>query len=103
VSLEASPFDHAVASETEGQLSSALASLTPEDREVLLLVADGMSQDQLARVLGIGHEAARQRVARARGRLSAVLLAPTRPGQTSHHVAPALVRSHPEERHHARN
>jgi RNA polymerase sigma factor (sigma-70 family) len=77
MSPEASPFEHAAASETETRLSRAIAALKPEDREVLLLVAvEGMSQDQVAKVLGIGHEASRQRVARARARLL-VLLEPS--------------------------
>jgi RNA polymerase sigma-70 factor, ECF subfamily len=51
-----------------------LAELGASDREVLLLVcAEGMDQEEAAKVLGISHAALRQRLGRARGRLKAVM------------------------------
>ena len=65
------PFDRAAASEDERALEAALASLSDADREILLLVGvEGMAQDRVAGVLGIRHDAVRQRVARARARLA---------------------------------
>lgn len=55
-------------------LERALLSLTVEDRELLLLVAvEGLSQNAVAVMLGIGAAAVRQRVTRARARLAAKL------------------------------
>lgn len=52
-------------------LEAALGKLGDSDREVLLLVAvDGLELRQAARVLGISYEALRQRLARARQRLT---------------------------------
>jgi RNA polymerase sigma-70 factor (ECF subfamily) len=49
----------------------ALHRLSPAHREVLLLVSvDGLAQDEVATVLGIAHAAVRQRLARARAKLS---------------------------------
>jgi RNA polymerase sigma-70 factor (ECF subfamily) len=54
------------------QLLRALESLSDGDREVLLLVAvEGMEQERAAAVLGIGYDALRQRLSRARANLSA--------------------------------
>ncbi len=65
------PYDRAAASEEERRLEAALAALSAADREVLLLVGvEGMAQDRVAEILGIGHDAVRQRVSRARARLS---------------------------------
>jgi RNA polymerase sigma-70 factor (ECF subfamily) len=65
-----SPLDRAVASEEERRLERALAALAPADREVLLLVGvEGLAQDRVAAILGIQHDAVRQRVSRARARL----------------------------------
>ena len=58
--------------EARRELGRALDSLSDGDKEVLLLVAvDGMEQEQAAAVLGIGYDALRQRLARARANLSA--------------------------------
>jgi RNA polymerase sigma-70 factor (ECF subfamily) len=74
VDAGASPFEWASASETNARLTDALAALAPRDREVLLLVAvEDLAQDRVAHILGIGHDAVRQRVARARARLLALL------------------------------
>lgn len=53
------------------QMLQALQSLSDGDREVLLLVAvEGMEQERVADVLGIGYDALRQRLSRARANLS---------------------------------
>jgi RNA polymerase sigma-70 factor (ECF subfamily) len=68
------PEQRAQANEEERRLERALAELPAADREVLLLVAvEGLGQDQVAQVLGVRHDAVRQRVARARARLAAKL------------------------------
>lgn len=65
-----SPYELAALTEAQRRLERALAHLAPANREVLLLVAvEGMAQDQVAAVLGIRHDAVRQRLARARARL----------------------------------
>ena len=52
-------------------LHGALDSLSDADKEVLLLVAvEGMEQERAAAVLGIGYDALRQRLSRARANLS---------------------------------
>jgi RNA polymerase sigma-70 factor (ECF subfamily) len=52
-------------------LEAALAALSADDRAILWLVAvEGLEQRQIAEVLGIGYPAVRQRLARARERLS---------------------------------
>jgi len=91
-----SPEDWAAASETHERLTQALAALPPGEREVILLVCvDGMRQDQAAKVLGIGHDAVRQRVTRARARLALSL---ERPRVVGEHNARAE-----EEHGHARH
>ena len=73
--------------ETEASLAAqrlerALAELGATHREVLLLVAiEGLSQEQVATVLGIAYEAVRQRLSRARAALAEKLaeLETTRP------------------------
>ena len=65
------PEQAAQASETMSRLEAAFEALSEEDRSILWLVAiEGLDQQQVAGILGIGHAAARQRVARARGRLA---------------------------------
>jgi RNA polymerase sigma factor (sigma-70 family) len=66
-----SPFDAAARNETERRLERALARLPVRDREVLLLVAGGLGPAEAAGVLGIGAEALRKRLQRARARLAA--------------------------------
>jgi RNA polymerase sigma-70 factor (ECF subfamily) len=69
-----SPFDWASANQTEANLERALALLEPQFREVLLLVAvDGLAQDQVAHILGVSHDAVRQRLARGRAKLAELL------------------------------
>lgn len=76
-----SPELAAAAHEDAAALEEALAGLSEEDRAVLWLVAaEGLDQQQVARVLGIGYAAARQRLARARERLAAGLARERRPG-----------------------
>jgi RNA polymerase sigma factor (sigma-70 family) len=53
------------------RLETALASLADADRELLLLVGvEGLELQQAAEVLGVSYAALRQRLARARSRLS---------------------------------
>jgi RNA polymerase sigma-70 factor (ECF subfamily) len=69
-----SPHDRATATEDRRRLERALAKLSPADREVLLLVGvEGLPQDQVAGILGMKHDAVRQRVARARARLAELM------------------------------
>jgi RNA polymerase sigma factor (sigma-70 family) len=57
-----------------GDVEDALARLKPEDREILLLVStEGLSHDAIAKMLGLKSAATRQRLARARSRLLALL------------------------------
>jgi len=61
----------AEAREDAAALEAALAELSDDDRAVLWLVAgEGLEQRQIARVLGVGYAAVRQRLARARERLA---------------------------------
>ena len=55
-------------------LRAAFSRLSDPDREVLLLTsAEGIDSEQAAEILGISNAALRQRLARARRRLTAVL------------------------------
>lgn len=66
-----SPFEEAVASETERRVAAALASLPRTYREVLLLVGvEGMTPSEAAQVCGISAEALRQRLSRGRALLA---------------------------------
>ncbi len=66
-----SPFDWASASETQTLLERALADLPLPFREVLLLVVvEGLDHDRVAVILGLSPEAVRQRLARARAKLT---------------------------------
>jgi RNA polymerase sigma-70 factor (ECF subfamily) len=66
-----SPFDLAVADELERRVEGALSTLTPQHREVLLLVAyEGLTPGEAAAVCGISPEALRQRLSRARASLA---------------------------------
>ena len=57
-----------------GDLERALSALNHDDRELLLLVGvEGMGQTDVARLLGVGQVALRQRLSRARARLAAAL------------------------------
>ena len=69
--LPRSPFDLASLNEFEEQLEAALAELPPLYREALLLTAvEGMRPADAAAVCGIGVEAFRQRLSRARAMLA---------------------------------
>lgn len=75
VDLERASSSEASASSDTGPmlevLEAALGKLGDADRELLLLVAvDGLELRQAAEVLGISYEALRQRLARARQRLT---------------------------------
>ena len=61
-----SPFDAAAGSELGRRLEGALASLSVEAREVLLLVGvEGMTPSEAAVICGVTPEAMRQRLKRA--------------------------------------
>lgn len=64
---------------------SALASLSPPDREVLMLVAwDGLDHRRTAEVLGVTAATTAVRLFRARRRLAAALAAGDQPAHTPH-------------------
>jgi len=66
-----SPFDLAAAGELERRVEMALSTLSPQHREVLLLVAhEGLTPTDAAAVCGITPEALRQRLLRARAALA---------------------------------
>jgi RNA polymerase sigma-70 factor (ECF subfamily) len=66
-----SPFDLAAAGELERRVEIALSTLSPQYREVLLLVAhEGLTPIDAAAVCGITPEALRQRLLRARAALA---------------------------------
>jgi RNA polymerase sigma-70 factor (ECF subfamily) len=66
-----SPFDLAAASELERRLERALSALSPQYREVVLLVGhEGLTPADAAVVCGISPEALRQRLSRARAALA---------------------------------
>jgi RNA polymerase sigma-70 factor (ECF subfamily) len=77
----APPDRDADARETAALLERTLAELAPAHREALLLVAvEGLSQQQVAEVLGIRHDTLRQRLSRARAELAERLDAASKPG-----------------------
>ena len=66
-----SPFDLAAADELERRVERALATLSPQYREVLLLVGhEGLTPTDASVVCGISPEALRQRLSRARAALA---------------------------------
>ena len=66
-----SPFDLAAAGELERRVERALSTLSPQHREVLLLVGhESLSPTDAAVVCGISAEAMRQRLSRARAALA---------------------------------
>jgi RNA polymerase sigma-70 factor (ECF subfamily) len=76
----AGPFEALCASQSERRLERALLSLSSGEREVLLLCGSaGFEPAEAANILGIGAEAFRQRLARARGKLRERLAAEERP------------------------
>lgn len=65
-----SPFELAAASELERRVELALSTLSPQHREVILLVAhEGLTPTDAAAICGITPEAVRQRLLRARAAL----------------------------------
>lgn len=81
VAPQTSPFEETAASELERRLESALASLAPKYREVLLIVVmEGFSPADAAAVCGISQVALRQRLSRARAMLAQRLNESDRPG-----------------------
>lgn len=69
-----SPFDLAASSELERRVEQALAGLPPQQREVLLLLAQQeLTPAEAAAVCGITPEALRQRLSRARAALARAL------------------------------
>ena len=66
-----SPFELAAAGELERRIELALSKLSPQYREVLLLVGhEGLTPGDAAVVCGISSEALRQRLSRARAALA---------------------------------
>lgn len=61
-----SPFDEAAAGELARRVERVLARLPATYREVLLLIAAGLSSPEAAAVCGVTPEAIRQRLSRAR-------------------------------------
>lgn len=75
-----SPLDLALANETQVRLDDALARLSEQHREVLLLVsAEGLTPTEAASVLGVSPRLLRKRLSRARQRLAAELERDHRP------------------------
>jgi len=71
ISRQASPFEYTAATELERRIEAALATLPATYREVLLLVGvEGLRPSEAAAVCGIGPEAFRQRLKRARDLLA---------------------------------
>jgi RNA polymerase sigma-70 factor (ECF subfamily) len=71
--VAASPEDEIVSRETDGLLRQGLAALGCDDREIVVLAAQGYRADEIARLLGCSVVATRTRLCRARGRLRARL------------------------------
>jgi RNA polymerase sigma-70 factor (ECF subfamily) len=66
-----SPFDLAASGELERRIERALSTLSPQHREVILLVGhEGMTPGDAAVVCGISPDALRQRLSRARSALA---------------------------------
>jgi len=85
-----SPFERAAGSELERRIEAALASLSVEAQEVLLLVAvEGLTPSEAAAVCGVTPEAMRQRLKRARALLGQRLEGPEpRPAARLREVEP---------------
>jgi RNA polymerase sigma-70 factor (ECF subfamily) len=67
--VAASPEDAVLARERDDMLSDALASLTGDDRRIVMLAATGYRPEEIARMVGCSGPAVRTRLCRARGRL----------------------------------
>jgi RNA polymerase sigma-70 factor (ECF subfamily) len=67
-------LDNIVALQRERRISAALRELRPADRQILILTAvEGLSLTQSAAVLGIGYDAVKTRLVRARHRARKLL------------------------------
>jgi RNA polymerase sigma factor (sigma-70 family) len=78
------PLQAAEASEAQGRIASALASLPTRHREALLLVAvEGFTPAEAAAACGVSAEAMRQRLSRARALLARRLSDAAEPALTS--------------------
>jgi RNA polymerase sigma factor (sigma-70 family) len=74
-----SPFELAATGELGRRVERALATLSPQHREVLLLVGyEGLTPTEAAAVCQVKPEAMRQRLARARAALAEALEGPVR-------------------------
>ena len=67
--LAPSPDEDLERSERAGRVRAALETLTPRDREALLLKAEGFDYDEIAAALGLARGAIGTTLARARKRL----------------------------------
>jgi RNA polymerase sigma-70 factor (ECF subfamily) len=77
------PFEIAATNELHGRIERALAKLTAQQREVLLLVAvEGLAPSEAAGICGITAEAMRQRLSRARAALAAEMNDDSNPEET---------------------
>lgn len=77
-SMAASSDDAALTANVRNEALQALAALSDQDREALLLIAwDGLTTEQAATVLGCRPSALRTRLHRVRKRLAASLAQPT--------------------------
>jgi RNA polymerase sigma-70 factor (ECF subfamily) len=65
-----SPFEETAASEAERRVEVALASLPAAYREALLLAMEGFKPAEAAELCGVSSEVFRQRLSRARARLT---------------------------------
>lgn len=69
-----SPFEQLSANRTEGNLERAVSQLPTKYREIILLCGhSGLSPSEVASIVNISPEAARQRLARGRARLRILL------------------------------
>ena len=64
-----SPEDAVIARERDEICAEALASLTGDDRRIVMLAATGYRPEEIARMVGCSGPATRTRLCRARGRL----------------------------------
>jgi RNA polymerase sigma-70 factor, ECF subfamily len=72
--LEATPETEHERARAIALLETALQQIPLASREVLLLVGvEGLSQEEVARVLGVSYDALRQRLSRARAQLTAAM------------------------------
>ena len=67
--MAASPEEAVIDRERDELLCDALASLGVDDREIVVLAAQGYRPEEIARMIGCSGAATRTRLCRARGRL----------------------------------